>query len=142
VASIQIQNEILAAMMDHARSDLAKECCGLLAGRHSRITKIFAATNASPDPSKSYEIAPLELFAHMRAIRAAHLDFLGIYHSHPSGDNAPSRTDIARAYYPDVAYFILSPSASAPPATVTAHPVRAFEIKNATVTELEIQIVG
>lgn len=123
-------------MLDHARSDASKECCGLLAGRNATITKIFAAANAAPNPATSYEIAPPELFAMMRQMRAAHLDFLGIYHSHPSTENAPSPTDIERAYYPDIAYFILSPSAA------VSRPVRAFHIRNHTVTELTVELAA
>ncbi len=73
------------------------------------ITRIFAATNAASDPATNYEIAPQELFRLMREIRAAKLELLGIYHSHPNGKNEPSARDIELAYYPDTAYFILSP---------------------------------
>lgn len=121
--------------MHHARADASKECCGLLAGTNQTITKIFPAENASPTPATAYEIAPRQLFEFMREIRAAHLDFLGIYHSHPTSDNSPSPTDIARAYYPDVAYFILSPLPAAP------SPIRAFSIHNAHATELQIEII-
>jgi len=72
----------------------------------------------------------------MREIRAAGLDFLGIYHSHPNSANEPSPRDISWAYYPDAAYFILSPLPESP------RPVRAFAIRNARATELEIQIVA
>ncbi len=44
----------------------------------------------------------------MREIRAAGLELLGIYHSHPTGENKPSARDIERAYYPEAAYFIVS----------------------------------
>jgi len=60
---------------------------------------------------------------------------MGIYHSHPNGDNTPSARDIERAYYPDVAYFILSPRHDAP------NPVRAFTIQNGKAVEVDIQIV-
>ena len=71
----------------------------------------------------------------MREIRAPGLEMLGIYHSHPNGKNEPSPRDIAWAYYPDMAYFIISPLPEAP------RPVRAFSIRDGGVTELEIQIV-
>ena len=90
-----------------------RECCGLLAGNDGVITRIFAATNAASDPAKNYEIAPRELFRLMREIRAARLELLGIYHSHPNGKNEPSAHDIELAYYPGTAYFILSPLADA-----------------------------
>ncbi len=48
----------------------------------------------------------------MREMRAAGLDLLGIYHSHPNGKNEPSQRDIERAYYPDAAYFVVSPLAA------------------------------
>lgn len=70
----------------------------------------------------------------MREIRAASLELLGIYHSHPNGKNEPSPRDIERAYYPDAAYFIVSPLPDAP------QPVRAFSIRDGRATELEIEV--
>jgi len=71
----------------------------------------------------------------MREMRAAGLELLGIYHSHPQGANEPSERDIERAYYPDAAYFIISPREDA------ARPVRAFSIRDRRATELEIQVL-
>ena len=70
----------------------------------------------------------------MRDIRAAGLELLGIYHSHPNSDNLPSLRDIERAYYPDAAYFIISPRADAP------QPIRAYSIREGRWAELEIEI--
>jgi proteasome lid subunit RPN8/RPN11 len=132
---IQILHEILRALLDQARREPLKECCGLLAGRGGVISRALPATNAADDTAKAYEIAPKELFLLMRQIRAAGLELLGIYHSHPAGDNRPSARDIERAYYPAAAYFILSPRTDVP------QPVRAFEIRDGQVAELEIQVV-
>jgi len=109
------------------------ECCGLLAGRDGIVSSIFPAENALASPS-AYEIAPEELFRLMRQIRAAGLNLMGIYHSHPRGENIPSERDIERAFYPDAAYFIVSPRLDAP------QPVRAFSICEGRVKELEIQV--
>jgi [CysO sulfur-carrier protein]-S-L-cysteine hydrolase len=133
--AIQIRREILAALLEQARLEALRECCGLLAGRGGVITRAFPATNAADDTTRAYEIAPEELFRLMRKIRAAALELLGIYHSHPAGDNRPSARDIERAYYPAAAYFILSPRTDVP------QPVRAFEIRDGQVAELEIQVV-
>ena len=59
--------------------------------------------------STAYEIAPQVLFQLFRGIREEGLEHLGIYHSHPAGENVPSRSDIDQSYYPLQAYFILSP---------------------------------
>lgn len=136
-------------MLNHAGREPLVECCGLLAGRDGGITHIFEAKNAASDPAKNYEIAPQELFRLMREIRAANLDLLGIYHSHPNGNNEPSATDVELACYPGTVYFILSPlpASSAAGTSLAAtsvsppHPVRAFSICDGRVTELQIQIV-
>lgn len=133
--AIQIRREILTALLEQARLEALRECCGLLAGWGGVITRAFQATNAADDTSRAYEIAPAELFLLVREIRAAGLELLGIYHSHPAGDNRPSVHDIERAYYPAAAYFILSPRTDVP------QPVRAFSIRDGQVAELEIQVV-
>ena len=120
-------------MTDHVLQEPRLECCGLLGGKDGAITRIFPATNEAASATE-YSIAPAELFQSMREIRAAGLEFMGIYHSHPDGDNKPSARDIDQAYYPDVAYFILSPRADTP------KPVRAFSIRDGKAAELNVQI--
>ena len=71
----------------------------------------------------------------MREMRAAGIELMGIYHSHPSTKNEPSRRDIERAYYPDAAYFILSPQPE------SSRPVRAFSIREGHVEELGIEAI-
>jgi proteasome lid subunit RPN8/RPN11 len=107
----------------------------MLTGRGGMITCAFPAANAAKDPATTYEIAPKELFQLTRQIRAAGLELLGIYHSHPNGQNEPSARDIEQAYYPDVAYFIVSPLSDA------KKPLRAFSIAEGQVSELKIQII-
>ncbi len=123
-------------MREAAAKVPVQECCGLLAGRDEVITHVFPATNAHSQPATVYEIAPQELFRMMKKIREEKLQLLGIYHSHPRGDNCPSATDVERAFYPDTPYFILSLASDAP------QPVRAFLIRDGGVAELQIEIVS
>jgi proteasome lid subunit RPN8/RPN11 len=131
---VRVKNEVLSHMMNHVLEDPRLECCGLLAGGEGVITRVFEATNDLASATE-YTIAPNELFSIVREIRRAALDLMGIYHSHPNGDNKPSARDIDQAYYPDVAYFILSPRKD------TAKPIRAFSIQDAKAAELDIDIV-
>jgi proteasome lid subunit RPN8/RPN11 len=131
-ASIRIRREVLASLIEEARRDPAIECCGLLAGSGGIVTDLLPARNALASAT-AYEIAPEELFRLFRRMRERGLDHLGIYHSHPVTDNAPSPSDIARAYYPDAAYFIVSPMPHAP------RPIRAFRIGMGSVEEFEIE---
>ena len=130
--SVRIRREVLERMLAEARRTPHGECCGLLAGRDGVITAIFPAGNALASDT-AFEIAPAELFRLFREIRAAGLEHLGIYHSHPAGPNAPSARDIEHAFYPDAAYFILSPLLDAP------HPIRAFRIRDGAASDLEIK---
>jgi proteasome lid subunit RPN8/RPN11 len=68
-------------------------------------------------------------------MRSEGLQHLGIYHSHPKGENTPSLTDLQLAFYPDAAYVIVSPNAH------STKPVRAFRIIEAGVQELSLEIV-
>jgi len=131
---VLVRSEILREMVVHARREPELECCGLLAGRDGVITTIFPAKNALAS-STAYEVAPKELFFLFRTMHSEGLTHLGIYHSHPATENVPSPSDIAQAWYPDQAYFILSPRADAP------KPIRAFSICDGIAQELEIEIV-
>jgi len=135
IPGIRVRAGIVEEMLRQARGEPRIECCGLLAGRDHAITAIFPAKNALASTT-TYEIAPQELFQLFRRMRSEGLDHMGIYHSHPTGENAPSPRDIMEAYYPHEAYFIISPEPDAPRA------VRAFSIRDGRVEELEIEIVA
>jgi len=132
---IRVQAGLTERLLAHAERNVNQECCGLLAGKSGVITHAYPATNAAGNASTSYEIAPQELFRLMREIRAAGLELLGIYHSHPTSENKPSQRDIERAYYPAAAYFIISPRTDA------ARAIRAFSIQDGQASELDIQIL-
>ncbi len=131
---VRVRAEVLDRLLEEARRDPGVECCGLLGGRDAVITAIFPAANAQASAT-AYEIAPGELFRMFREMRAAGLEHLGIYHSHPAGGNWPSPRDFERAYYPAVSYFIVSPAPGAP------RPIRAFSIREGRVSELTIEIL-
>jgi proteasome lid subunit RPN8/RPN11 len=134
VKAVRVRTELLALLLEEARANARVECCGFLAGRDGLITTILPAPNALASPT-AFEIAPVELFRLVRKMRAQKLEHLGIYHSHPAGDNFPSPRDVESAFYPDVAYFILSPCADA------AQPVRAFSIRDGEVKAMQIEVV-
>ncbi len=129
--SIRVRAEVLAQLGEEAQRSLGVECCGLLGGGGGVISAVFPARNALASPN-AFEIAPEELFRLFREIRAAGLEHLGIYHSHPA-DNVPSVRDIQLAYYPEAAYFIVSLLSG------ERKSIRAFAIRSGTVSELTIE---
>jgi proteasome lid subunit RPN8/RPN11 len=131
---VRIHHAVLSQLIAEARAMPDVECCGLLAGRNGVISVLLPAREGTRRAS-AYEISPAELFSFFRRMREEHLEHLGIYHSHPRGENSPSASDVALAYYPDAAYFIVSPQEGAP------RPVRAFRIADGRWRELTIQPV-
>jgi len=131
---VRITRGVFERLLSEARINPEIECCGLLAGRDGLISIVLPARNALQS-ARAYEIAPAELFAIFRRIRADALEHLGIYHSHPQGENSPSSLDIERAFYPEAAYLIVSPQ----PAAI--RPVRAFRIRRGQAREIDLQII-
>ena len=128
----RVRRAVLHTLLAEVRREPRLECCGLLAGRDGVISVVLPARNALASAT-AYEIEPAELFSLFRRMREERLEHLGIYHSHPQGENAPSARDLEQAYYPDAAYFILSPQADA------LRPVRAFRMYNGRAAELAIE---
>lgn len=121
-------------LLAEARATPGMECCGLLAGRDGFISAVLPAKNALQSAT-AYEIAAEELFSLFRRMRTEELEHLGIYHSHPEGDNFPSPSDLERAFYPDAAYFIVCPGAG------SSHPIRAFRIIGGRARELSLELL-
>jgi len=130
----RIGRGVVERLLSEARINPEIECCGLLAGRDGLISAVLPAKNALQS-AKAYEIAPEELFAIFRRMRADALEHLGIYHSHPQGDNSPSSLDIERAFYPEAAYVIINPRPEA------MRLVRAFRIRHGQAREIDLQII-
>ena len=128
----RVRMAVLDTLLAEARREPRLECCGLLAGRDGVISAVLPARNALASAT-AYEIEPAELFSLFRRMREERLEHLGIYHSHPQGENAPSASDLGQAYYPEAAYFIISPSEDA------SRPVRAFRIAEGRAAELAIE---
>lgn len=131
---VRITRTALDRLLAEARANPSIECCGLLAGRDGVISAVLQAKNALQSAS-AYEISPEELFALFRRMRSEELEHLGIYHSHPKGENFPSPSDLERAFYPDAAYFIICPNAAA------SRPVRAFRIIEGRAREFLLELI-
>jgi len=124
---------LFEALLREARRSLPNECCGLLGGRGHQALRLFPATNELASPT-AFEIPVRELFSTVRGLREENLELVGIYHSHPGGENVPSVRDRERAYYPEAAYVILSPQQG------VERPVRAFLIRGKGVEELRVEV--
>src|SRR5689334_16721115 len=109
---VRIDREALTAIVAHARRDAPNECCGLLVGRAAGpaeagpcVLEAVAASNGASDPTKRYEISPVDYFAQIRRCRRVNeaqserFAVVGAYHSHPRGASEPSETDVEQAFH-------------------------------------------
>ena len=83
-------------MLEHARREAPRECCGLLIGTAESVVRSVRARNLE-DGATRYSVDPADHFAAVRSARADGLEVVGAYHSHPSSAPVPSTTDIAEA---------------------------------------------
>lgn len=94
---VTISRSILNGMKKASAAAAPREACGLLLGAASAIARFSECANVAEAPEIRFEIDPAALFAALRAERAGGPALLGYWHSHPSGDAAPSATDAAMA---------------------------------------------
>ena len=95
--AIELTSGALATLLEEAERAHPCECCGLLIGHGERIAEVRPCANVHPQPERHFEIDPMTLIAAHRTARAGGPQVLGYYHSHPSGNAAPSPTDRAMA---------------------------------------------
>ena len=78
----------------------------MLVGSAGEITSAVRARNLSEQPTR-FLIDPQDHISARRDARAAGLDVVGFYHSHPQSDARPSATDLDEASYPNHVYLIV-----------------------------------
>ncbi len=121
-------------MLRFLRDAYPLEACGILAGLHGRVQRVYAVENRLRSPV-AFEMEPQQQLHAMLDLEEAGLEMLAIYHSHPTGPQTPSATDVAKAYYPDVAHVIVSFSDRRSPS------IRAFTINEGVFDEIVLKIV-
>jgi proteasome lid subunit RPN8/RPN11 len=130
---LQISQQIINDLFDHAQKGLPEEVCGYLTGSGREVTKRFPLTNIDHS-NEHFSFDPAEQFQVVREVRKAGLEILANYHSHPETPARPSAEDIKLAFDPNISYVIVSLAAELP-------DVKSFRIQNGEVEKEEIQVV-
>ncbi len=121
-------------LVDHCRAELPNEACGLLIGNaeDQRIDRFVPLTNVAASPTR-FVFDGAEQLAAERHAEDAGQTIVGVAHSHPEGDNAPSAVDVgdAKRFDPFGVWWhlVVSPRSGS---------VRAFRIGPETVVELDL----
>ena len=124
-------DEIIA----HALEDAPIECCGIIAGRDGRATKLYRARNAEQSPYR-YNVDSRDLLRIYRDIEEHGWEVFAIYHSHTGSEAYPSPTDVRLATFPEAYYLVVSVKDRSNPV------LRAFRIQDGEVTEEALEVAG
>ncbi|HEX2252922.1 MAG TPA: M67 family metallopeptidase [Thermoanaerobaculia bacterium] len=104
----------LTVIHRHASATYPEECCGVLVGRELRgiqgvfVERVLSVGNAREESRENrFLIPPETVLAAQKEARAAGLDVVGYYHSHPDHPARPSEFDREHAW-PGLSYLIVS----------------------------------
>ena len=108
---LQLSHADYATLRAHGEQTYPHECCGVLLGKSTPagniVHQVVPAGNTRLDSLHNrYNIAPAELIRIQREARAAALDIVGFYHSHPDHPAHWSSTDFAEAHWLGCSYVI------------------------------------
>jgi proteasome lid subunit RPN8/RPN11 len=104
---LEIPEELLKRIIEHARQEYPLESCGILPGKDGRITNFYPMVNTEKS-SSSYLMEPEEQLRVFLEMEKGGLELSAIYHSHPHTAAYPSQRDVDYAFYPDSLILIIS----------------------------------
>ncbi len=105
VKELWLTTEQYQQMQTDVTDRVPEEACGILAGVDQHVSNVFPTTNTLHSPVR-FRIEPKEQLDVFNQMDEMGWDLLAIYHSHPSGPDHPSITDIQEAYYPEALHLI------------------------------------
>lgn len=144
-AAAAIPATMVQAMIDHARTGVPNEACGLIVGERpaaegGRALRWEPVRNAAASAYR-YEIHPDDLYRLTVATDDADEVFWGIVHSHTHTPAVPSPTDIGLAFYPDALYILVSLADDEADLGTGLPSVRAWRIVDGEVYEVALDVV-
>lgn len=136
-----IRQELVDAIVTHARADHPDEACGVIAGPSGsdRPERFIPMLNAARSPT-FYEFDSTDLLHLYREMDDRDEVPVVIYHSHTATEAYPSRTDISYASEPDAHYVLVSTRECGNGEGPVE--IRSFRIREGLVEEESVSIVA
>jgi [CysO sulfur-carrier protein]-S-L-cysteine hydrolase len=131
IQALALSDSLLQEMISYVDQHAPLEACGVLAGKEARAEKMIGVLNQSQSPVR-FVMDPYEQLQAFDWIDSNGLDLVGIFHSHPTGPETVSPTDILEAAYP-VVHIVLSRAGM-------QWKARGFWIENGKASEVTLQI--
>jgi proteasome lid subunit RPN8/RPN11 len=100
---VEAGSAALFLMRTAAQTARPREACGALLGLCEfgvwwHVTAAQALANHATDAEREYLITADQVRSSETMARAAGLEVVGFFHSHPAGGHTPSATDLSRAW--------------------------------------------
>ena len=130
---LPINQQVIEAIINHAKREMPCEACGYLAAKDGVIIKHYELTNLDKS-NEHFSMDPGEQFAAIKDMRSRNLKLAAVYHSHPETPARPSQEDIRLAFDPLISYVIVSLAQPDP-------NVKSFKIREGNVKHEEIKPV-
>lgn len=136
---LEISQELVDAMVAHARRDHPDEACGVIAGPEGsdQPTRFIPMVNAARSPT-FYEFDSSDLLRLYRDLDDRDEVPVVIYHSHTATEAYPSRTDISYASEPHAHYVLISTRETGN--LDGPYELRSYRIVDGNVTEEQVII--
>ena len=138
---LRISQELVDAIVRHARQDHPDEACGVIAGQSGSDSpqRFIPMLNAARSPN-FYEFDSMDLLKLYREMDDRDEEPVVIYHSHTHTEAYPSRTDIAYASEPNAHYVLVSTRETG--TEDGPFEFRSFTIVDGVVTEEDVEILA
>lgn len=138
---LRISQELVDAMVAHARQDHPDEACGVIAGPvgSDQPLRFIPMVNAARSPT-FYEFDSMDLLRLYREMDDQDEEPVVIYHSHTATEAYPSRTDVSYASEPNAHYVLVSTRETG--SDEGPFELRSYRIIDGVVEEEPVEITG
>ena len=135
---LTIRQDLVDAMVAHARADHPDEACGVIAGPAGthRPERFIPMVNAARSPT-FYEFDSMDLLRLYRDMDDNDEVPVVVYHSHTATEAYPSRTDVSYASEPEAHYVLVSTRETG--AEDGPYELRSYRIVDGVITEAPIK---
>jgi [CysO sulfur-carrier protein]-S-L-cysteine hydrolase len=132
---LRISQDVIDAIVAHARADHPDEACGVVAGPvgTDRPERFIPMVNAARSPT-FYEFDSMDLLKLYREMDQRDEEPVVIYHSHTATEAYPSRTDVSYASEPNAHYLLVSTREP------DSEEIRSYRIVDGVITEEPVEI--
>jgi proteasome lid subunit RPN8/RPN11 len=137
---LTIRQDLVDAIVAHARADHPDEACGVVAGPagSDEPRRFVPMVNAARSPT-FYEFDSMDLLRLYREMDENDEVPVVVYHSHTATEAYPSRTDVTYASEPEAHYVLVSTRETG--TEDGPYELRSYRIVEGVITEEQVSIV-